>query len=65
MLKSTVLVAYSVHSIVFNVSGGRMQRLIDKRHTLVGFLPVCCTQELSEEEKGAEDKEKRYSDLHY
>lgn len=44
-LKSTALVAYLVRVILLNVSVRRRHWLIDGGHTLVGFLPVCSTEE--------------------
>lgn len=56
-LKSTALVANPLHAILLNVSARKRRRLIGTRHTLVGFLPVCCTQEQMANEGSGVDEE--------
>lgn len=56
MQKSTALVAYPVHVIPLNVSVKRGKCLIVNEHTLVGLLPVCCSDEQLEREESEEDE---------
>lgn len=55
-LNSSVLVAYSVHSMFQNMSAKRTQWLIDNGHTPVKFLSACCIQEQFEKKEGPEDE---------
>lgn len=55
-LASAALVAYPVHINLFDDSLKKEQWMIDNRHTLVGLLPVCCSEdELEKEETGEGD----------
>lgn len=51
VFNNTVLVVYSVHAILSNVSNRTGQCLINNGHNLLGFLSVSCTQEKLKEEE--------------
>lgn len=60
-LKSTSLVAYSVHIILLSVSLWKRQWLIDNGHEMVGFLPMCCSEhEVKKEESAVGDNTLAY-----
>lgn len=55
-LESTALVAYNVHAILLNISLRKRQWLTVNGTTLVGILPVCCSEYEVAEHRGVEAK---------
>lgn len=52
--KITALLAYPVHVLLLHRSLRKRQRMIDRGHTMVWFLPICCSED-GAEEKGSGD----------
>lgn len=56
-LRSTVVVAYPVYTVLLNMSAKVEALWIDNGHAPKGLLPVFHTQDELEEEKGAKNEE--------